>query len=340
MRLCVVAARTTSRCFVFSPEGAERTCAVQLWGDVTIMDSETIYCCEISDVSDNTEVSLEYLSSFDIPFGTFTDAVGGCVRHEFYFDGPESAESVKSSLVDIPAFWHDMGVRFEAVKLGTLARKDWAEAWKEHFPVQHVSVNLVVRPGWLEYSPRSDEEIVLRLDPGMSFGTGHHATTRFCLRMIEAVNDKERKTFLDAGCGTGILGIAAIKMGFGKVLAFDNDPACVQCTIQNLLDNQIDPADLDVGLAELSGELPAPPFSGPFDIVAMNILSSVIIRNIPTLKAMLKPGGSAILAGILGQEFPHLRQGIESQGFTLSYSEDDNEWTGAVFHLRLAGREF
>ncbi|MBN1865000.1 MAG: 50S ribosomal protein L11 methyltransferase, partial [Victivallales bacterium] len=275
------------------------------------MDVETIYCCEISDVSGDPEASIEYLSSFEMPFSTFTNADGGGIRHVFYLEDLCSSESISSILADIPDYWKSIGVRFDTINLTTIAGKDWAEAWKQHFPVQHVSEKLVVRPGWLEYTPRSDDEIVLRLDPGMSFGTGRHETTRFCLRMIESVPDKDTKNFLDIGCGSGILAIAALKMGFAAVSAFDNDPACVQCAVQNMRDNRIDPAELEVGLAELSGELPPPTFSGPFDVVAMNVLSSVVIKNIRTLMALLKPGGSAILAGILGNEFQALRSAME-----------------------------
>jgi len=172
--------------------------------------------------------------------------------------------------------------------------QDWAESWKAYFWPQRISERLVIKPTWRDFAA-GPRDIVLEIDPGMAFGTGTHPTTALCLRMIEK-HLVAGRCLLDVGTGSGILMVAAAKLGAACTVGVDSDLLAVETARRNLLQNRI----ASDHFALLAGSL-AEPFSGRarFDLVVANILSDVILKLLDDVDRLLAPGGLFICSGII-----------------------------------------
>jgi len=172
--------------------------------------------------------------------------------------------------------------------------QNWAESWKAFFWPQKIGERIVVKPSWRNYAPAPDD-LVVELDPGMAFGTGTHPTTALCVQMIEG-HLKRGDSFLDIGTGSGILMLAAARLGAGRLCGGDRDETAVRVAAENLRRNGIDPRRVCI----VQGSL-ASAFKGRFDIVAANILTHVIVELLGDVTRLLKPGGLFICSGIIAQ---------------------------------------
>ena len=173
------------------------------------------------------------------------------------------------------------------------ADTDWSERWKDHFRPLRLGDRLWVVPSWHELAA-PDDAVVIRLDPGMAFGTGQHATTALCAAWLERrLVDGPGASVLDVGCGSGILAIAARKLGAGRVVAIDNDPIAVEVARENAADNHVDIETSEVMLADVHGT---------FDVVVANILSDVLCELAPELTRHTRAGGALVLSGILEEQ--------------------------------------
>jgi len=201
--------------------------------------------------------------------------------------------------------------------------RDWANAWKEHFHVHKVGNGLVIRPTWREYTPR-DGEVVIDLDPGMAFGTGTHPTSAMCLAMIEKYV-WPGCVFLDVGTGSGILMIAAGKLGAGMVWGIDNDSTALSVALENLEQNGLEPDSYRLihadGVAGISGQ---------FDIVVANILSEVIVGLARDVFNVLVPGGLFICSGIIEQKREMVEQKLQNCGFSIRETALTESWVCMV----------
>jgi ribosomal protein L11 methyltransferase len=294
---------------------------------------DILHCCEIRDESDNTAMADELFAIQGYDYSSVFDTETKETRHILYFDNGDSANLAKNFLERLPDEWSSMGLRFAEIAVSTIERKDWSEVWKKYFKVQHVSDRVVVKPSWLTYSPASDKEIVVELDPGMSFGTGKHATTRFCLREAANLADAllpgdPELTLLDAGCGSGILTIAALKLGFKNVSAFDSDSHSVVCAAENMEMNDLDPRSIDLREMDLANSAEV---LEPFDIVIANMLSHILLSNKESIAKLVKPGGRLVAAGILTKEYPEFLEAFAKLGFREARSAEEDEWTGGLF---------
>ncbi len=177
----------------------------------------------------------------------------------------------------------------------TLEPGEWLNSWKEFFPVLEIGRTLVVRPTWRRDEPILPEKVVIELDPGMAFGTGLHATTRFCLIRIEK-HLLPGMSVLDLGTGTGILAIAAAKLGATSVLALDTDPVAVRIARDNVIKNGVTMA-VSAKRGTLSTTA-AKRLSSQFDLVVANITSRIIAQMAERLSLVLKPGGRLVVSGI------------------------------------------
>ena len=173
--------------------------------------------------------------------------------------------------------------------------EDWANAWKDYYHVTHIGRKLVIRPSWREYAPK-DDEMVLKLDPGMAFGTGLHPTTRMCLEQIEQ-HVKPGMKVLDVGTGSGILALAAAKLGAANVYCIDNSSVAVESARANVAANELNDR-ISVVLGELN-ETEAKRLADQFDLVLANIIARVIGAIAPQLAEVLTPGGILIASGII-----------------------------------------
>ncbi|GHV26588.1 ribosomal protein L11 methyltransferase [Clostridia bacterium] len=203
----------------------------------------------------------------------------------------------------------------------------WADNWKQYFKPFKVGRHLVVKPAWEVYAALGDE-IVLNLDPGMAFGTGTHETTALCLAWLEEVV-RRGDTVLDVGCGSGILAIAAAKLGARDVLACDFDPDAVKVADENIERNNLTGtvvtrvSNLMTGFADDSETAR---FIGGSDVIAANILADIIIRLLPQAKSALKPGGVIVSSGIIKDRRDDVLSALEDNGFETIGVTQAGEW--------------
>ncbi|PDV98796.1 50S ribosomal protein L11 methyltransferase [Candidatus Chloroploca asiatica] len=232
------------------------------------------------------------------------------------------------------------------LQVRTLAEEDWANAWKEHYTVMHIGARTVIVPSWLEYEARPDD-VVLRLDPGMAFGTGLHPTTRLCLSLLEQYVQPGMRT-LDLGTGSGILAIAAAKLGARPVFALDNDPVAVQVAAENVAHNGVhkvvEVAEGSLGAGRrmghwLSGDFgeevppqPAVPGEAPhtFALIVANLIARVLITLADDLAANLEPGGILISSGIINTREAEVTSALAAAGLHLRERHVEGEWVALV----------
>lgn len=214
------------------------------------------------------------------------------------------------------------------VMVRRLRPQDWAESWKRHFKPQVFGERILVRPSWSRRRPRR-REVEVVLDPGLSFGTGQHATTAFCLEQIARAADRAKGrqlSLLDAGTGSGILAIAAAKLGWAPVEAFDFDPDAVRIAGENARANGVSLQPRQRDVRRLS---PTP--KRRFDVVAANLMADLLITERERLAAQVAPGGILLLAGILKTQFRAVRRIYQAAGCRLVAQRTEREWQSGAF---------
>jgi ribosomal protein L11 methyltransferase len=204
-----------------------------------------------------------------------------------------------------------------------VADEDWAETWKAYIHAEKIGQRIVVRPTWEEYTPQGDE-IVIDLDPGAAFGTGAHVTTAMCLRWLEHLVCPRMRVY-DVGCGSGILAIAASKLGAGEVIAVDYDPVAVSVAEENIRANHVHNAaalqsDL---LAVCTGLEPAA-------LITANIIADIIIRLFDQLDAYLAPGGVLLASGIIDDRIADVERAAAAHGYTVLDMTCEKEWAAMI----------
>jgi ribosomal protein L11 methyltransferase len=198
---------------------------------------------------------------------------------------------------------------------------DWAAAWKAYFPVMRIGRRLVIRPTWRHHR-RATGDVVLALDPGMAFGTGLHPTTRLCLAGLEPMADDGRLEgahVLDVGCGSGILAIAALKLGAASALGVDTDPIAVEATLANARRNA-----LARRLGARVGSLPTG--DAPADVVLANLIAGVLVPLAPLLVDELRPGGTILASGIFSDREIEVRDAFVAAGLAITARTTEGDW--------------
>jgi ribosomal protein L11 methyltransferase len=205
--------------------------------------------------------------------------------------------------------------------------EDWAAAWKAHFPVLRVGRRLVIRPTWRRHRALAGD-VVLALDPGMAFGTGLHPTTRLCLAGIERWSDAgliDGARVLDVGTGSGILAIAAAKLGARSVLGVDTDPIAVEATAANARRNGLVRRVIAArGSAPVGAALATR--WGPFDLVLANLIASLLVELAPALAGSVRPGGRLLASGIFIDREPEVVVAFTSAGLRVFGREQQTDW--------------
>lgn len=208
-----------------------------------------------------------------------------------------------------------------------LQDEDWRDSWKKYFGIQRIGQRLVIAPSWIEYEAR-DGEIVLRIDPGMAFGTGQHQTTAMCLRALEE-HVLGGESVLDLGCGSGILALAAAKLGATRVLGIDNDEQAVKASRENAANNGV----TDV-VKVREGSLVAGEAQETFDVLVANISAITLGRLAPALAAAMKPGGILITSGFLEEAVIELQDAFKANGFDVEREVQDGQWRSLIARRR------
>ena len=228
---------------------------------------------------------------------------------------------------------------FGAATIKPVERQDWAESWKQFFHTQRVSERIVVKPSWETFKAQP-EDCIVEIDPGLSFGTGLHGTTRACLQFLDAWQRRQpRSSVLDMGCGTGILAIAAAKLGFPRVRAIDNDPAAVRVARANAVCNKVADrieciqADVAIATAAIAtvAEFKA---AMTYDLVLANLLADILIRWADQISVAVSrtPGSGLVLSGILEKQYKAVRSAYVARGFKEQESLVLEGWKTGCFY--------
>jgi ribosomal protein L11 methyltransferase len=254
----------------------------------------------------------------------------GPLRVSGYLAVDDKLETTRQRLEE--ALWYLSRIRpMPAPQFRVVHQADWAEAWKAHFQPIAVGKDLMIIPAWLE-SP-SAERIPIRIDPGMAFGTGTHPTTQLCLEFIselKASSDFSQIDVIDLGCGSGILAIAALKLGARHALGVDIDAEATPASQQNAENNRV--ADrLELGLGSLP-EIRAGAFSlRQASVVVANILAPVIVRLLDEgLGDIVAEEGSLVLSGILAEQAPDVARSLNKHGFTVIEQRLSGDWVALL----------
>ncbi|GCE47441.1 ribosomal protein L11 methyltransferase [Thermosporothrix hazakensis] len=233
------------------------------------------------------------------------------------------------------ALWHFSAIGSHLVgdlETRPVSEEDWANAWKEYYHVTLIGKRLVIRPSWRDYTPKP-EEVVLTLDPGMAFGTGLHPTTRMCLEQLEK-RVKPGMQVLDVGTGSGILAIAAARLGAAHVHAIDNSSVAAESAAENAKMNDLDDR-IDVVLGVLD-EQTAKQHEGKYDLVLANIIAHVIGGMAPQLAQTLAPDGLLIVSGIIEERRKDAEEPLYAAGLELVEKVMMEDWLALVLRKRTA----
>jgi ribosomal protein L11 methyltransferase len=206
--------------------------------------------------------------------------------------------------------------------------EDWSLSWKQHWQPDPVGQRLLILPAWLELPPEHADRLVIRMDPGSAFGTGSHPTTRLCLEAIEDLASSQGglngQRVADLGCGSGILGIAALLQGAARVDAADTDSLAVRATRDNAaVSGFADRLTVDLGSVERLAELLA---GQPADLLLCNILAPVIEALCPAFHTVLAPTGLGLLSGLLVEQAPRLQGALAEQGWRAELTAQQSQW--------------
>jgi len=229
--------------------------------------------------------------------------------------------------------WHfsSLGSHFVGeLTTHTVNEEDWANAWKEYFHVTHIGQRLVIRPSWREYTPK-DNEVVLTLDPGMAFGTGLHPTTRMCLEQVEQ-RVRPGMRVLDVGTGSGILAIAATKLGAESVYAIDNSSVAVESTLANAEMNGLSKR-IQVVLGLLD-DAEAMRMAGQYDFVIANIIAHIIGSIAPQLAQVVSSTGVLVVSGIIEARRSDAEGPLLAAGLELVEQVMIDDWLALVYKRR------
>lgn len=217
------------------------------------------------------------------------------------------------------------------IRVRRVRRENWAESWKRHFKPLVIGRRLLVRPSWSRRRARTGQRVVI-LDPGLSFGTGHHPTTGFCLQQLVAMRIRAAAdSFLDLGTGSGILAIAAAKLGCRRIDAMDHDADAIRVARQNARRNRVG-SRIHFHIEDLR-EL-SRPATGTYDLVCANLSSDLLLEQRQRITSRVRRGGTLVLAGILRREFDSVAAAYARLGFALAARSAGREWASGRFVRR------
>lgn len=294
---------------------------IEIAVEVAGIDAETVadilrQCCEGG-------VAIQPSSRLDPNTDTYiVDGDGPAIVKGYLRPGPEAARIQRSARLAVDAApltseasWRDAAV---------LREESWRDAWKKHFGLQRIGEAIVIRPSWVSYKLKRGE-VVIDIDPGMAFGTGQHPTTAMCLRALEELVESGASV-LDLGCGSGILAIAAAKLGATQVLAIDIDPQAVAAARENVASNGVaEVVTVREGTLEPGVEPPE-----RFDIVVANISGLALERLAPAIGASLGEGGRLVASGFLEDAVDSLEDAFTAAGILPERVIEDGIWRSIV----------
>ncbi len=315
------------------------------------MKREIIWKTSIATTTEAEDAVAELLATHVAPSpSAYTNIETGVTTVSVYSTTPPKntaalKTALRQALNELKSYELNIGsARISFVKL---PRENWADSWKRHFPALEIGKELLVKPSWIKRKLKPGQKLVV-LDPGLSFGTGQHPTTGFCLREIARERRRlageflrirrsnspagrrrsQGRSFLDMGTGSGILAIAAVKLGYAPVEAFDFDPQCVKVSHANARTNRVE-HKLKITQGDLT-KLPRRA-AKQYDFVCANLLANLLIAERDRILARVKPDGVLVVAGILKREFSEVQSVYEAADWQLVASKVEKEWRSGTF---------
>ncbi|WP_100372238.1 50S ribosomal protein L11 methyltransferase [Bacillus sp. FJAT-45037] len=232
----------------------------------------------------------------------------------------ETIDEVKESINRLVTYDIDLG--HNKVQLSEVNEEDWATAWKKYYKPVKISQSITITPTWEDYEPNEDE-MVIELDPGMAFGTGTHPTTVLCIQALDSVL-KGGEDVVDVGTGSGVLSIAAAKLGAKRVKGLDLDEVAVESASSNVKLNNVQEV-VSISQGDLLEQI-----DGKYDVVVANILAEVIIGFVGDAAAILKPGGTFITSGIIKRKKQEVKDALIGAGFTIEEVVEMDDWVAII----------
>lgn len=240
-------------------------------------------------------------------------------------------EYIRQELLEMSAY---MEVGTGKITIGETEDKDWINNWKDFFHPFRLEDNIVIQPTWTEVYETKKDDIVVHIDPGTAFGTGSHETTRLCIAGLKKYIRKDGSSeVLDAGCGSGILSIIAMKLGAKKVYGIDIDELAVKASIDNLMLNGIDENSFEIVKGDVIGDeefAKSVAAIGQYDIVVANILADVIIPLSGVIRPFMKEDAVFITSGIIDMKEEAVKRALSENGFEIIEVSHMGEWVSIV----------
>ena len=225
---------------------------------------------------------------------------------------------VADTVVFLKTRFAELGINAE-ISVSGVNEEDWANSWKEYYKPIKIGEKIVIVPAWEKYSAK-DGEIIVRMDPGMAFGTGTHETTRLVIKFLEKYI-KQGMRVADVGCGSGILAICASKLGAGECKAYDIDPVAVKVANENIKDSGLDNVTCDV-----SDLLKQVDRSAPYNVICANIVADIIIRMMPDVGELMDEDSVILASGIIVERSEDVINAFDDNGFKIVERIDENGW--------------
>ena len=296
------------------------------------MENEVLHLVEIVSNRDDAALLEELLAAADFPSSSYSNFETGLASiYVIAQNAAEAAEFREQICAMLPDWSELLSSPLRSIESRTMRQEDWSESWKKHFHTFRASERLVVKPSW-EKADVQPGDIILELDPGMCFGTGYHGTTRACLQFLDLLQKQigTGASFLDAGCGSGILSIAARLLGYQPVFAFDHDPQAVETSRENL--SRAGFTDVTLAVADVKDYLPPQRCR----VVAANILAVVLLQHAEQILSFTAADSGAaflILSGILNEQYAEVRQRFIALGCEEMETRTLEEWTSGCFRV-------
>lgn len=268
-------------------------------------------------VHDSTVVNLAEIK--DLPEDTLFYA---------YFDQEQDQDQLIQAYQNKLAELKSYGLKIGAGKITSsyIQDQDWNTAWKKFYHVIDFSRHLAIVPKWENYQPAFSDQQIIKLDPGLAFGTGNHQTTQLAMMGLERCLTRPKKV-VDVGTGSGILAIAAKKLGASQVLATDISDEAITAAQQNAALNDFD--DLQVQKTSLLADV-----SGKFDLVVANILAEILLVLIPQLPAHLAPKGQVIFSGIDYLQLDKIKEKLAANNLKIDLTMREGRWVGLIISTK------
>ncbi|MBM6947802.1 50S ribosomal protein L11 methyltransferase [Mordavella massiliensis] len=246
-------------------------------------------------------------------------------------DKEEMLQRVRAELAELSAF---VDVGEAVIEESQTEDVDWVNNWKQYFH-QFTVDDVLIIPSWEDVKPEDEDKLIIHIDPGTAFGTGMHETTQLCIRQLKKYVEPGMR-ILDVGCGSGILGMLALKFGAGYCVGTDLDPCAIDATHENMAVNGVEKGQYEVMTGNIIDD-PAVQDKvgyGCYDIVAANILAEVLVPLTPVIQAQLKSGGIYITSGIIDDKEETVVEAVKAAGMEVLEVNHQGEWVSVTARKR------